>query len=127
MRIGAPDAALTANAGLAAVTGLCRRLGVIGALDEAVGPLKQRDRGSARGIELPLPAAARAGRIGHGDNAGPGKRTDEPQDAREFSASALAGEQAGPGHHGPGDAAPPTGRAAAGPRASRTTSGLAAA
>jgi hypothetical protein len=43
--VGVPDRALTPNAGLAAVTGLCDRLGVIGALDAAVGPVKQRDRG----------------------------------------------------------------------------------
>ena len=42
---GVPDRALTPNAGLAAVTGLCDRLGVIGALYAAVGPVKQRDRG----------------------------------------------------------------------------------
>ena len=52
MRVGAPDRSLTANAGLAAVTELCGRLGVIEALDEAVGPIKQRDRGFGPG-ELP--------------------------------------------------------------------------
>jgi hypothetical protein len=45
VRIGAPDAALAPNAGLAVVSELCDRLGVIGALDAAVGPIKQRDRG----------------------------------------------------------------------------------
>jgi len=49
VRIGAPDAALTANAGLSAVGELCDRLGVIGALDAAVGPVKQRDRGFTAG------------------------------------------------------------------------------
>jgi hypothetical protein len=44
--VGAPDAALTANTGLAAVTGLCGRLGVIEAIDAAAGPIKQRDRGT---------------------------------------------------------------------------------
>ena len=48
-RIGAPDPALTPNAGLAAITELCGRLGVIGALDAAVGPVKQRDRGFGAG------------------------------------------------------------------------------
>ncbi len=48
-RIGAPDAALTPSAGLAAVSELCDRLGVIGALDAAVGPVKQRDRGFGPG------------------------------------------------------------------------------
>jgi len=46
---GAPDASLTANAGLAAVTELCGRVGVIEALDAAVGPIKQRDRGYGAG------------------------------------------------------------------------------
>ncbi len=49
VRVGAPDRSLTANAGLAAVTELCGRLGVIEALDEAVGPIKQRDRGFGPG------------------------------------------------------------------------------
>jgi Transposase DDE domain group 1 len=48
-RVGAPDPALTPNAGLAVITGLCDRLGVIGALDTAVGPIKQRDRGFGAG------------------------------------------------------------------------------
>jgi hypothetical protein len=48
-RVGAPDAALTANAGLAAVTELCGRLGVIGVIDAAAGPVKQRDRGFSAG------------------------------------------------------------------------------
>jgi hypothetical protein len=55
-RIGAPDAALTPNGGLAAVSGLCDRLGVIEALDAAVGPVKQRDRGFGAGEQLtPVP------------------------------------------------------------------------
>jgi hypothetical protein len=57
-RVGAPDAALTANAGLAAVTELCGRLGVIEALDAAVGPVKQRDRGFGAGELLTGIAAA---------------------------------------------------------------------
>src|SRR5713101_4312342 len=48
-QIGAPDRALTANAGLAAVSELCDRLDVIGALDAAVGPARQRDRGFGPG------------------------------------------------------------------------------
>jgi hypothetical protein len=48
-RIGAPDRSLTPNAGLAVVSELCRQLGVIGALDAAVGPVKQRDRGYGAG------------------------------------------------------------------------------
>ena len=58
VRAGAPDASLTANAGLAAVTELCDRLGVIGALDAAVGPVKQRDRGFGAGELLCGIAAA---------------------------------------------------------------------
>jgi hypothetical protein len=57
-RIGAPDPALTPNAGLAAVTELCDRLGVIGALDAAVGLIKQRDRGFGAGELLTGLAAA---------------------------------------------------------------------
>lgn len=58
VRIGAPDRALTANAGLTAVTELCGRLGVTGALDSAVGPIKQRDRGYGAGELLTVIAAA---------------------------------------------------------------------
>jgi hypothetical protein len=58
VRAGAPDASLTANAGLVAVTELCDRLGVIGALDAAVGPIKQRDRGFGAGELLCGLAAA---------------------------------------------------------------------
>jgi len=58
VRIGAPDAALTASAGLAAVTELCERLGVTGAIDAAVGPVKQRDRGFGAGELLAGIAAA---------------------------------------------------------------------
>jgi Transposase DDE domain group 1 len=58
VRAGAPDRSLTPNAGLAAVTELCGRLGVIGALDAAVGPIKQRDRGFSAGELLAGIAAA---------------------------------------------------------------------
>ncbi len=57
-RIGAPDPALTANAGLAAITELCDQLGVIAALDTAVGPIKQRGRGFGAGELLAGIAAA---------------------------------------------------------------------
>jgi hypothetical protein len=57
-RIGAPDRSLTPNAGLAAITELCDRLGVISALDAAVGPIKQRDRGFGAGELLTGLAAA---------------------------------------------------------------------
>jgi Transposase DDE domain group 1 len=58
VRAGAPDRSLTANAGLAAVTELCGRLGVIEAVDAAVGPIKQRDRGFGAGELLCGIAAA---------------------------------------------------------------------
>jgi hypothetical protein len=62
-RIGAPDPALTASAGLAAITMLCDRLAVIAALDAAVGPIKQRERGFGAGELLAGIAAAQlAGR-----------------------------------------------------------------
>jgi len=57
-RVGAPDAALTANAGLAAIAELCSRLGVIRAIDAAVGPVKERDRGFGAGELLTGIAAA---------------------------------------------------------------------
>ncbi len=58
VRVGAPDAALTPNAGMALISELCNRLGVIGALDAAVGPIKQRDRGFGAGELLAGIAAA---------------------------------------------------------------------
>ena len=58
VRVGAPDGSLTANAGLAAITELCDRLGVIEELDAAVGPVKQRDRGFGVGELLTGIAAA---------------------------------------------------------------------
>ena len=57
-RVGAPDRALTPSSGLAAVSELCDRLGVIEALDAAVGPVKQRDRGFGPGQLLTGIAAA---------------------------------------------------------------------
>jgi len=58
VRVGAPDRSLTPNAGLAAVSELCSRLGVIAALDAAVGPVKQRNRGYGAGELLTGIAAA---------------------------------------------------------------------
>jgi hypothetical protein len=58
VRAGAPDASLTANAGLAVISELCGRLGVAGALDAAVGPIKLRDRGFGAGELLCGIAAA---------------------------------------------------------------------
>ena len=47
--VGAPDPSLTAVSGMAAITELVDRLGVIEALDDAMGPIKQRDRGFSGG------------------------------------------------------------------------------
>jgi hypothetical protein len=58
VRVGVPDRALTPNAGLAAVTELCDRLGVIDAIDAAAGPVKTRDRGLGAGELLTGIAAA---------------------------------------------------------------------
>jgi hypothetical protein len=77
--VGVPDRALTPNAGLAAVTGLCDRLGVIGALDAAVGPVKQRDRGFGAGQLL----TARPGTRGKERPAVPAKRPSGPETAAE--------------------------------------------
>lgn len=74
VRAGASDRALTANAGLAAVTELCDRLGVVEELDAAVGPVKQRDRGFGAGELLcGIAAAQLAGEdilAGHGVRGG---------------------------------------------------------
>jgi hypothetical protein len=58
VRVGAPDPRLTRVSGMAAVTELCDRLGVVGALDAAVGPIKQRGRGFGAGELLVGVAAA---------------------------------------------------------------------
>jgi hypothetical protein len=49
VRIGTPDASLTPVSGVAAVAELVGRLGVVAALDDAVGVIKQRDRGLSAG------------------------------------------------------------------------------
>ena len=49
---------MTPNAGLAVITELCDRLGVISTLDTAVGPIKQRERGFGAGELLAGIAAA---------------------------------------------------------------------
>src|SRR6266536_4992691 len=58
IQIGADDPSLTAAGGMLAVTELCERLGVIAALDEAMGPVKQRRRGFTGGQVLAGMAAA---------------------------------------------------------------------
>ncbi len=49
VRIGAPDPSLTSASGVVAVAELAGRLGVVQALDETIGPIKQRDRGLSAG------------------------------------------------------------------------------
>jgi hypothetical protein len=58
VRVGAPDPALTPVAGMVAISELVDRVGVIEALDAAVGPIKQRDRGFGAGELLVGVAAA---------------------------------------------------------------------
>jgi hypothetical protein len=62
VRVGAPDPSLTGVSGMAAATELCEQLDVVGALDAAVGPIKQRARGqSAGGLLVGMAAAQLAG------------------------------------------------------------------
>jgi len=58
IQIGADDPSLTAAGGMLAVTELCGKLGLIAALDEAMGPVKQRRRGFTGGQVLAGMAAA---------------------------------------------------------------------
>jgi hypothetical protein len=58
IQIGADDPSLTAAGGMLAVTELCERLGLIEALDEGMGPVKQRRRGFTGGQVLAGMAAA---------------------------------------------------------------------
>ena len=58
VRIGAPDPTLTPVSGMVAVTELVERLDVIGRLDAAIGPIKQRRRGYTGGQLLVGMAAA---------------------------------------------------------------------
>ena len=58
IQIGAADPSLTAAGGMIAITELCGKLGLIEALDEAMGPVKQRRRGFTGGQVLAGMAAA---------------------------------------------------------------------
>ena len=58
IQIGADDPSLTAAGGMLAVTELCERLGLIAALDQGMGPVKQRRRGFTGGQVLAGMAAA---------------------------------------------------------------------
>src|SRR5207247_5407973 len=58
VRVGAPDASLTPASGVVAVAELVGRLGVTTALNDAVGSVKQRDRGLSAGEFLVAVAQA---------------------------------------------------------------------
>ena len=58
VRIGAPDASLTPVSGVVAVAEMVGRLGVTAAVDDAVGSIKQRDRGLSAGQFLVAVAQA---------------------------------------------------------------------
>jgi Transposase DDE domain group 1 len=58
VQVGPPDESLTRFSGLAAMTELVERLGVIDRLDAAVGPIKTRERGFTAGQVLVGMAAA---------------------------------------------------------------------
>jgi len=63
VRAGVPDRPLAPDAGLAAVAGLCGRLGVIAVTGAAAGLIKERDRGfGAGGLLAGIAAAQLAGR-----------------------------------------------------------------
>ena len=58
IQVGAADPSLTAAGGMLAVTELCGKLGLTEALDEGMGPVKQRRRGFTGGQVLTGMAAA---------------------------------------------------------------------
>jgi len=58
IQVGTPDPSLTGAGGMLAVTELCGKLGLIAALDEAMGPVKERNRGFSGGQVLAGMAAA---------------------------------------------------------------------
>lgn len=76
VRIGAPDASLTGNAGTVVLAELIDRLGAVRVLDAAIGPIKVRDRGASAGEFLT--AMAQAQLLGHDHLVGMDRcRTDE--------------------------------------------------
>jgi hypothetical protein len=70
VRIGVPDGSPTALAGLAALDEVTARLGIVGALDRGIGPIKQRARGLTGGQLLMGMATAQL--AGQGAIADPG-------------------------------------------------------
>jgi len=62
VEVGEPDRSLTPMSGMAAVTALVERLGVVESLDAAIGPIKSRARGHSGGeLLVGLAAAQLAG------------------------------------------------------------------
>ena len=105
IQIGADDPSLTASGGmLAAKSELCGKLGLIEALDEAMGPVKQRRRGFTGGQVLAGMAAAQL--AGGGLPGGPGPA------ARRHALRSRADAGAGPGHLDRDRDRPPVHRAA---------------
>src|SRR5258706_15015256 len=49
VEVGTPDETLTPVSGVVAVSEVVGRLGLVGALDDSIGPIKQRDRGLSGG------------------------------------------------------------------------------
>ena len=105
IQIGADDPSLTAAGGMLAVTELCERLGLIAALDEGMGPVKQRRRGSPAGRCWPgwpprswpgrtswwaWTGSRRPGRAAGDTGAGPG-HLDRDRDRAPVHRRALAG------------------------------------
>ena len=112
MRFGPADPRLTGHAGVAAVTEVDRVLGIVQALDGAVGPVKQRCRGlTAGGLLLSMACAQLAGEdflVGmdrrRADTAGQllepvptAASTTTAQLAKRFTATHLAGIENGIG------------------------------
>ena len=74
IKIGAAHPSLTAAGGMLAVTELCGKLGLIEALDEAMGPVKQRRAGVYRRAGAGRDSRRPAGRGALPGVAGPGAR-----------------------------------------------------
>jgi hypothetical protein len=98
VRVGAPDPSLTSVSGMAAVTELVDRLGMIALLDAAVGPIKQRCRGfRGRGAAGGSGVGA-AGRGGFPGGTGPA--ADGRGRAGDLAGGGVCPRPLRPGWHG---------------------------
>ena len=88
IQIGADDPSLTAASGMLAVTELCERLGLIAALDEGMGPVKQRRARVHRRAGADRDRRDAAGRGGLAGGSGPA--------ARRYGGAAAASSSAVP-------------------------------